>query len=376
MRKLFSFKKRFTYDVFLCHAFEDQESLTDRLCSGLQRRGIRVWYSAKDMPLGEDLDEFIFDRVIPQCRYGVVVISRDYFVAGWAKKELIALRRHEALRKYKMILPVWHEVDEQQVKNELPFLVNRFAARTDKGLEVVIGKLAGEIRPNRPVRLMNELFRAMYHNRAMFIVLMLFILLSGGIYRYYQHITSWFLNEKEFVEQISARISRVDYSAMQAFDQWAAETGAVPCSVDKAKRYYSAYLPDDHHGAPTYWFSSGDESFKGRRYLELFGLSSCEIYNSFGMTDCEVFVRADSLGFNYGLVNKAEVEYRIAEISRGDRQATVTVEYLNPLRFVLLSVSRHTNGKYKTVYRFYLLRASEKYVFEKAGNKWSYTANL
>lgn len=41
-------------DVFLCHAGEDKAEVVDALVAALQERGVRVWYDAFEVRLGDD----------------------------------------------------------------------------------------------------------------------------------------------------------------------------------------------------------------------------------------------------------------------------------------------------------------------------------
>jgi hypothetical protein len=60
---------------------------------------------------------------------------------GWTKAEFEMIFSREIQEKEHVILPVWHNVDKQQVYNYCPSLVNRFAGKTDAGIK----RLAGAI---------------------------------------------------------------------------------------------------------------------------------------------------------------------------------------------------------------------------------------
>jgi hypothetical protein len=41
------------YDVFLCHAWDDRRGVAAELCGLLEAQGVSVWFSEKDILLGQ-----------------------------------------------------------------------------------------------------------------------------------------------------------------------------------------------------------------------------------------------------------------------------------------------------------------------------------
>lgn len=128
------------YDVFICHASEDKTTFVDALARDLQSRGFKVWYDSFVLKIGDSLRREI-DRGLAQSRFGIVVLSKNFFSKEWPQKELDALDSLEVHGR-KVILPIWHALDREEVQRYSPLLAGRVAAKSGEGLESVIAKLS------------------------------------------------------------------------------------------------------------------------------------------------------------------------------------------------------------------------------------------
>jgi hypothetical protein len=83
-------------DVFLCHAWDDRQGAAKELHDLLESRGVRVWFSEKDVGLGVPLLRAI-DKGLANSRIGIVLVTpallRRLPTEGIADKELSAPRR-------------------------------------------------------------------------------------------------------------------------------------------------------------------------------------------------------------------------------------------------------------------------------------------
>jgi len=87
-------------DVFLCHAWDDRQGAAKELHDLLETRGVSVWFSEKDVPLGTPLLRQI-DKGLAKSRIGIVLVTpallRRLPAEGIADKELSALLAREKL---------------------------------------------------------------------------------------------------------------------------------------------------------------------------------------------------------------------------------------------------------------------------------------
>lgn len=91
----------------------------------------------------------------------MVILSDSFFAKHWPKRELEALAAKEATSGGKVILPVWHKIDQHYLAKHAPMLADRLGVSTGSGAPHVVqelhralmkelGTLATEVDP-RPV---------------------------------------------------------------------------------------------------------------------------------------------------------------------------------------------------------------------------------
>ncbi|MDP2131164.1 MAG: toll/interleukin-1 receptor domain-containing protein [Erythrobacter sp.] len=127
-------------DVFLCHAWDDRQTVAKELNDLLESRGVRVWFSEKDIGLGEPFMRSI-DRGLANSRVGIVLVTpamlRTLPRGGVADKELSALLAGERL------VPIVHQTTYDALREVSPLLASRNGLNTAEDTMVgVVAKLA------------------------------------------------------------------------------------------------------------------------------------------------------------------------------------------------------------------------------------------
>ncbi len=133
------------WDVFISHASEDKEDIAKPLADALAYAGLKVWYDNFTLQLGDSLRRAI-DRGLAESRYGIVILSPNFFAKAWAQRELDGLTVRE-VSTGKTILPVWHRVTRPEVERFSPILADKLGVSTDRGLDVVVREILNVIRP-------------------------------------------------------------------------------------------------------------------------------------------------------------------------------------------------------------------------------------
>jgi histidyl-tRNA synthetase len=83
-------RKKYKWDVFVCHVSEDKEDVAVPLFEELTKYGIRVWMDKFTLQVGDSLRQKI-DEGLARSRYGVVILSSQFFARPWPQAELSAL---------------------------------------------------------------------------------------------------------------------------------------------------------------------------------------------------------------------------------------------------------------------------------------------
>jgi formylglycine-generating enzyme required for sulfatase activity len=139
------------WDIFISHASEDKEEIARPLAEALQQTGLKVWYDEFTLKIGDSLRRSV-ERGISNSKYGVVILSPNFFAKEWTKRELDSLTARE-ITGGKVILPIWHNVTHQDVLRFSPNLADKLAVLTDKGLKYVVSQIidvCGEQRESNP----------------------------------------------------------------------------------------------------------------------------------------------------------------------------------------------------------------------------------
>ena len=145
------------WDVFISHAWEDKESFGRPLAKALEGEGLRVWFDEFTLHVGDSLRRSI-DHGLTNSRYGVVILSLNFFAKEWPQKELDGLAAREVSGE-KVILPVWHNITADQIRKYSPTLADRVAALSERGLEHVVEELLRVIKPTPGLKELKEVER-------------------------------------------------------------------------------------------------------------------------------------------------------------------------------------------------------------------------
>lgn len=135
------------WDVFVSHASEDLESVARPLAMLLTASGLSVWLDENELLPGDSLGAKI-NQGLAESRFGVVVLSRAFFAKEWTQRELNGLAALESPER-KVILPIWHGVDQRFVATYSPILADRLAVNTAMGLGLVATQVLKVVMPMR-----------------------------------------------------------------------------------------------------------------------------------------------------------------------------------------------------------------------------------
>lgn len=116
------------YDAFISHASEDKDDLVRPLAQKLQEAGFSIWYDEFQLKVGDSLRRSI-DKGLANSRFGIVVLSPDFFAKNWPQYELDGLVARE-MNGGKIILPLWHKVSKDEVMRYSPSLADKVALHT------------------------------------------------------------------------------------------------------------------------------------------------------------------------------------------------------------------------------------------------------
>lgn len=116
------------FDVFISHASEDKDEIVRPLAEALRHGGLEVWYDEFELKIGDSLRRKI-DSGLARSRFGVVVLSKEFFRKGWPNYELDGLVTR-AVSGEQVLLPIWHNITKKEVIQHSPSLADKLARST------------------------------------------------------------------------------------------------------------------------------------------------------------------------------------------------------------------------------------------------------
>jgi TIR domain len=126
-----------SWDVFMSHASPDKPYVRG-LVKALRGGGVTVWFDEDNIDWGESVLKEIRKGLL-NSRYGIVVLSEAYLAERkWTEHEFQGLLARETLDTT-VILPIWHNITEEDVKKyDAPLTLRRAkVSATDAYADIV-----------------------------------------------------------------------------------------------------------------------------------------------------------------------------------------------------------------------------------------------
>lgn len=127
------------YDIFVSYAWEDKD-FAGPLVEALTNQGLSVFYDSKELRIGMSLRRSL-ESAINNSRFGVIILSGNFFAKEWTQKELDAFFQLESGGQ-EIILPVWHNISKDEVKKHSVFLADKIAL---KSADLTVDEIAARI---------------------------------------------------------------------------------------------------------------------------------------------------------------------------------------------------------------------------------------
>lgn len=134
------------YDLFISHASEDKEEIASPLAKALSDAGVRVWFDAFTLKVGDSLRRKI-DEGLARSTFGVVILSPPFFAKQWPQAELDGLTAKATSADYPVILPIWHHISKEEVLAQSHMLAGLVALNTSvMTLDEIVEALVDRVR--------------------------------------------------------------------------------------------------------------------------------------------------------------------------------------------------------------------------------------
>jgi hypothetical protein len=132
--------------AFISHDSRDKDGLVRDLALEMTKLMCPVWYDEYSLRVGDNLRESI-EKGLMETKHCVLVLSPNFLSnTGWSKAEFDAIYTREIVEKKNVILPIWHDIDHQDVYAYSPRLAGKLALSSKLGVSEVARQLVERVR--------------------------------------------------------------------------------------------------------------------------------------------------------------------------------------------------------------------------------------
>ena len=111
------------YDVFISHANKDKKDLIEELYQSLSMLGISIFYDKESLEWGDNWKDRILNGT-KKAEFAIIVISENFFDREWTERELSEFLNRQNRNGQKLILPIIHNITNEQLKAKYPNVAN------------------------------------------------------------------------------------------------------------------------------------------------------------------------------------------------------------------------------------------------------------
>lgn len=375
---------KYEHDVFISHAVEDKLVIANELFKRLEEAGLNIWYSGKDLRIGDSI-ETVIRRNLSRSKYAVVIFSQNYLAKSWTMKELYLLLGHEIAQR-KIILPILLDVTIEDIKKKDIGVADKFAIPVEKGLDYIVEKILEEVRGTRPPKKNKpKHINKPTLRRRFLLASLVFSALLALSYVVYAITTASGVPDEAFVNQtINKRISDQQASVEKIVLTKANQHNAIPATQKDIIIAFNEFEKLKTYYRNEYEFSNGFRESRFRKNVERdlgINVDALTVHNLYGFKKSDLYLSPryrDGLVdcINYSLINSELVTYQITDTkSRDNGDYQVTVRYDNNVRtanITLIFPAQDFPKRYQVSLGGFL--PSETFVFHQQDDTWSWTA--
>lgn len=131
--------------AFISHDSRDKDDLVKELGREMYSLACPVWYDEFTLKGGDNLRESI-EKGLKETKKCIVILSPNFLAnEKWAKAEFETIFIREIHKKENIIIPIWHNVSEEEIYEYSPQLLNKMGLSSAMGAKELAKKLVAII---------------------------------------------------------------------------------------------------------------------------------------------------------------------------------------------------------------------------------------
>lgn len=279
---------RYQYDAFISHAVEDKLPIANELCARLEQAGLEIWYSGRELSVGDRVSESI-DEGLRKSRFGIVILSPSYIRKDWTMREYYSLLAKG--NRGKVILPVLFEITPEELLAKDITMADTFAIRAERGMDYLVESLTAVIGRDKTAPSVRQQSRFVRFRFA--IILAILILAGVGVPAFLSRndsgVESHVAFSRDVAEQlVSERLRGLDQKASVILQEhrYALVSSGVQVVTDA-----NEYLDLKTHYRNEYRLDNGFERIQSKKNVEAIlhvAFDTLTLMNNYKMLSGEV----------------------------------------------------------------------------------------
>jgi hypothetical protein len=363
--------KAYEYDAFISHAVEDKIPIANELCDRLQKAGLKIWYSGRELNAGDSISATISDG-LNQSRFGIVILSKHYISKTWTIREFYHFMAREK-EGQKVILPVMYNVGLEDLAQKDLTMADRFGIKAEQGLDHVVCRLLEAISKEKDSE------KKVKHGsrRWLNIGLAVSILLALG---YVGKTILTKTSEKPTIESmeaaVKARVAAMENTILTTNLYNIKKAGASATTIEGIDSLYTAFKNIKSYYRNEYEFDNGLKTVRSKKNVTAVLQTDVEALrpaNSYGLTFPQLFLSNNGQKVRYALLNTQPLDYAITESRQvNDSTYSIIVKYDNNIRLIEvdLTFTDKASGMKKHQMLLMGFLPNEAYTLMRRNDQW------
>lgn len=134
--------------AFISHDSRDKDDLVRELAREMSSLACPIWYDEYTLKGGDNLRESI-ESGLKEAKKCIVILSPNFLEnKKWAKAEFESIFMRELHKQENIMIPVWHNVSQEEIYEYSPQLLGRMALSSSIGIQNLAKKLVEIINTN------------------------------------------------------------------------------------------------------------------------------------------------------------------------------------------------------------------------------------
>jgi len=339
------------YDAFISHAVEDKLPVANDLCEKLEEAGLKIWYSGKELTVGDSLEKAIH-KGLDRSRFGVVILSPTYLEKNWTRREFYTLLAKEINSKT-IILPVLYNITPNDLAMHDLTMADRYGLSMDRGMDIVAEKLVAVIKSGKVSAFKKKILRLGLFMAAVFGLVYFAPDLSRT-----SEVPSQI--EKELIEK---RLAKLQADFDRQFHTQQSHSHLSPGQNEGIVQQYNAFRSYQSYYRNEYEFTNGVSNIRFKKNVESalnIDLDALSPINSYNLTSPQTYISSmtatDEKDVQYAYVNTQPITYKITkELRVSDNEYVIAASIDNNVRYWLATLQYPTSSGMPKKYKMQIL---------------------